>query len=749
MTKVEVPLEWDLGTVPRYMRENMERAMRGQIERGLVELITDSDDSYRDLEEEEGKATGKIRIEIERKKKGFSIVRVRDRARGMSREEMYDKLGTLGKRTSGFEKGKPRRGLHGRGARDIVAFGTVHYESIKGDKYNHLIISPSLKCHFAEPRASRATQEIRNKLGIPRGNGTVVTVEVGSRFKIPQHETLVKNFSRYYALRDIFSNPKREVVLADLGSGREDRLIYRYSEGDITFNEWIEVPNYPEAKAHLLIRQHSTPFEQDYSPYREGVLVKSAAAIHECTYFGLDSEPFAWRFSGELYCEFIDKLIREYDDREEENPDHPSHSANNPMKLLDPHRDGLIREHPFTDSLYRKCRELLRNLIEKLKAAEVPQERSVTNRDLDRRLNALMKQISKVFEQDLKELEEEIPPGRGKGEFIGLRIIPSGEQPTGEQRTIPIVIDQPKTFSIEVRTYETLDESLPISIESSDDAKIKVRTSPVYLVKFSEDKKAGRATFTVESSELGAEGLIEARYNGYDDLVLVKVVQPQPPPELPNGLSFDKPLYHLRVNKEKALILWLKADAKVVGDSLIAKILSDNSEIVIKGGGCRLHTTDTPGVFVGRCMVIGRQLKAKGDIIAQIEGFNPARTCAIVEDKPSEGIRLNANLVEKDFGSLRYKWDNEDKPQLLEIGAKHPSIRRYLGEPINGAYPNIGSPLYHAVLAEVIAEALAFSLLKKCFKREGEKWDYDFASRNYHMYFSKYISIAHKIVVSP
>lgn len=266
MPKFEIPNEWSLGTTTRYQRQNMERAMRKQIERGLVELITNCDDAYRDLEDKGQKISGKIRIEIERKRKGPSLVRVRDRAVGMNREEMYYNLGTLGRRTSGFEKGKSRRGLHGRGARDIVAFGTVHFESIKDEKYNHLVIPPSLKCYFTESNAREATEKIREELGIPRGNGTVVAIEIGNRFTVPQHETLLKDFSRYYALRDIFSKPNREIMLVDLRTHREDPLIYKYPESEVVFHDWIRLADYAEAKVHLIIRQHKTPFEQDYSP---------------------------------------------------------------------------------------------------------------------------------------------------------------------------------------------------------------------------------------------------------------------------------------------------------------------------------------------------------------------------------------------------------------------------------------------------------------------------------------------------
>ena len=51
MPKTSIPSQWDLEATLRYKRQNMERAMRGDIARGLVELITNSDDSYRDMEE--------------------------------------------------------------------------------------------------------------------------------------------------------------------------------------------------------------------------------------------------------------------------------------------------------------------------------------------------------------------------------------------------------------------------------------------------------------------------------------------------------------------------------------------------------------------------------------------------------------------------------------------------------------------------------------------------------------------------
>ena len=742
-----IPNEWVLGADKRYMRQNMERAMMGKIERGLVELITNSDDSYRDLEDKGIPTTGKILIEIERRKKGKpTIIRVRDRAAGMNRSEMYNNLGTLGKRTSGFEKGKQRRGLHGRGARDVAAFGTIYFESIKDGFYNHLVIPLSLECKFKYLKEKKVNDNIRKKLGILRGNGTVVTINVEDRFKVPLHEQLVKNVSRYYSLRDIFSNDNREVTLSDFNN-RKDKLIYKYPTGKIIIDGDYTIPNYSQAKFHFILRKHNSPFEQDSSPYREGILIKSDAAIHDCTHFQLVSEPLVWQFTGEVTCGYIDDLVREYDDREELDPHNPAHPKNNPQRLLDPNREVLFIEHPFTRALWDKCKEILQPFIEELKTAEESSKRNVTDKKLENKLNSLSKKISKVFESKLKELEDRIPPGTiDKGTIddlsIGLHIIPPNEQ--------PIVVNKPKTFSIIVKHYEALNESMPINIISSDPEDVKISKPQVFLKKLSDDGKIGKSTFKVEGSKIGVEAYIEAQSNGYDARVYVKVIDQPPPLVLPEGLSFEKPKYHLQINKPKKIAIWLKTSDKIE-IPLRVQITSDYTEVIVKGGGsCRFIGTDIPGVFSGHCTILGRQLKAKARITAQVKGFTNAETSVVVEERnPPSGINLKFKPVEENFGSVRYKWDIKN-PYLLLVGAKHPSIRKYLGEPSEEKYPGIDSSLYHTVLAEVISEALAFRILEKKFKKEGDDGKLDFESTDlyYHKEFSEFLTIAHTLLVT-
>lgn len=166
----------------------------------------------------------------------------------------------------------------------------------------------------------------------------------------------------------------------------------------------------------------------------------------------------------------------------------------------------------------------------------------------------------------------------------------------------------------------------------------------------------------------------------------------------------------------------------------------------------RLYETDNPGLFLGRVRVLGRQLKAQGNLTAHIEGFKFAITHAEVVEKSQPPGKIDfkpPRPVEEDFLSVRYNWDQNDSYQLL-IGAKHPAIKKYLGEPTEKSYTGVNSPLYHAILAEVVAEALAFRLLSIYFKRYGQQGmlDYDSTDLYYHKRFSEFLSIAHKFLVT-
>ena len=146
---------------------------------------------------------------------------------------------------------------------------------------------------------------------------------------------------------------------------------------------------------------------------------------------------------------------------------------------------------------------------------------------------------------------------------------------------------------------------------------------------------------------------------------------------------------------------------------------------------------------------MSRAIKKNGKIKSNIaRPLLAVKTNVVVEEHLlTSGVKFKFEPVEEDFGSVRYKWEN---PYFLKIGAEHFSIRKYLGKLTEEEkYPGIDNPLYHAVLADVIAEALAFNILEKTFKKEGQEGMLDYASADlyYHREFSEFLIISHKHLV--
>lgn len=270
----------------------------------------------------------------------------------------------------------------------------MHFYSVKDNEYTHLVIKQSLDYDFTE-YMKKIKPEIRAKLPIPKGNGTVVLIEVNHSIKIPQHEHLISNLSRYYSLRDINSNPNRKIILADKNRNREDHINYRYPEGEEVFRGKIDIPEYPDAKTEVVILQHKNAFERERKPYREGIIIKGKATIYDCTYFDIEAEPYSWRFSGMVYCPYIDVLVKEYDDLEEKGI--YEHSSLNPFRMINPERDGFIMEHPYIEKLFGQCNLILRTLVEKLTNKEEPQKNAVSNEYLNQKFEDLSKAISPEF----------------------------------------------------------------------------------------------------------------------------------------------------------------------------------------------------------------------------------------------------------------------------------------------------------------------------------------------------------------
>jgi len=158
---------------PRYAQLVMQYVIKDVFD-ALVELITNSDDSYhrRFVRKEIPKDGGPITIEIDRRNKNAPSIAVKDRAEGITLDDMREKIKKMGTKTSYDDD----RGFMGWGAKECAVLGNLVFESIKDSTYYKCEFNSKLEFTPYGP-PEKVIPEIRQSLGIQRGSGTVVTIQ--------------------------------------------------------------------------------------------------------------------------------------------------------------------------------------------------------------------------------------------------------------------------------------------------------------------------------------------------------------------------------------------------------------------------------------------------------------------------------------------------------------------------------------------------------------------------------------------
>ena len=193
----------------RVALQQADQAIRKDVLRALVEIITNCNDSYSRLEDAGWYTEGEIIIEVLRKHKN-SVIRVRDFAEGMTDSRMDKVVGTYGEATSGIKEDKHVRGMWGRGLKDsIFGLGYGYVRSFRGANfYSCSLLLKNGVPTFELSDPIYATVTLREKYHIPQGNGTIVEIIVSrDDVKMPQFNNLRNYLQRHFELRPIMSNP--------------------------------------------------------------------------------------------------------------------------------------------------------------------------------------------------------------------------------------------------------------------------------------------------------------------------------------------------------------------------------------------------------------------------------------------------------------------------------------------------------------------------------------------------------------
>jgi hypothetical protein len=469
--------------------QQADQAIRKDVMRALVEIITNANDSYSRLEQAGGASSGEIVIEI-RRKHNNSIIRVRDFAEGMTDERMDRVVGTYGEATSGIKEDQRVRGMWGRGLKDsIFGLGYGHVRSFKGENF----YSCSLLLRQGVPTFELddpipATQALREKYNIPEGNGTLIEIIVSrGDVKMPQYNNLRNYLQRHYELRPIMSSPDRRIILQDMASSvkirQEHVLSYKSPRGEKVLEETLPIEGYPaEAKLEVYrsnIQLSTRGEEGDYAD--GGLLVISRDIVVALTMLKFENDPYAGYFYGSIQCDYLHDLLK------------------NDEPVLTATRDGINWTHPFAKAVKLAVEEKLEPLVQAEREHAIQDEQTKLDKKLRRKLDRALHELNAIALSELRDQREGEPrrqielPESGMGFFPERMYVQTGQAATLVLRVASGNGRIPSTASV---------------ISSSPE--VIVTTPLVTLKPHKTEPNLLEARVKIEGRQVGGEGIVTA-----------------------------------------------------------------------------------------------------------------------------------------------------------------------------------------------------------------------------------------------
>ncbi len=404
----------------------------------VVELVTNSDDSYRRLEQEGVKTKGKILVRIRRLKYGkCENLQVTDWAEGMDNVKLKKALEFAGE-ASGFEEGKSVRGLFGRGLKEaIIALGEGEICTVRDDRLSRAILWRGPRGgKYRPPKESRTpSKQEREGIGIIRGNGSVVRIKVtNEKIKCPDYKTFLPQFMNHYALRDINSAANREVVLEfEAPEKRRLRQVqsikFERPKGKKVIEQSVSIPGY-EDDIEVTIYESNEELESPYNnPFaRAGLLIKTSGAILDNQLFKHQNERAGRFFYGEVKWPNLAERLRSGE------------------SLLDLNRVGIEWRQEVCQSVQNELERILEPLVEK-KRMEIEVKHAVSPPEKVAKLN---RDVCSLLNRLAKKHMSELPPG--------------GELSDGEEMEIQVLTIKPPYANIQVGKERYFSVYAPASI---------------------------------------------------------------------------------------------------------------------------------------------------------------------------------------------------------------------------------------------------------------------------------------------
>ena len=486
--------EGDILVSQRVITEQSQATIKSVLD-ALVELITNSDDSYRRLEEDGIVTPGRIAASVQRQRGGqVSNLVISDWAEGMTLDRILEVL-EFAADTSGFTAGRNLRGLFGKGLKEsIFALGSGQITSVRDGRLSAVYV-----WHDTVTRRYRFRIEDDSVVSSEPNNTRISITVSNQRITSPQWRILKEQFSTHFALRDICSSRIVELTLHDTNITNTEPMVYTEPPLSRVVQEDINVAEI--GNIHLVIGESESPLHLgSRDPCSiAGIVVKTEGIPLDNRAFGFESDDAAKYFAGTVEVPFFAQAVRSGD-----------------FSLLDPSRTGL----DLRSSLVKK----LQAAIEKILGAQIDRKR----RELEAERHTATKEVHRQRLRDVCDLlntlaEEEIEdiPGFGTGVALleGLVLRPSvGYSRPSEQRRFSVYLPAKMVGS-------TINPRVTISVEDAI-GTIWLSADSITLKPSPSRRDVLTGNFNISGASEGDLCTLYAQWNTEEDMAEFRVREP-------------------------------------------------------------------------------------------------------------------------------------------------------------------------------------------------------------------------------
>lgn len=651
-----------MGVASRHLLRSMRMGMQRSVVRPIVELITNSDDSYIRMEEK-GKLEGKGVIEVVyRKEVGRGFFAVRDYAEGMSIEKVRKSFKKYGEATSGLRDGGGVRGYFGQGAKDALTLMTDgKICTFKDDMYVECRLYrednvPTYEIHGPY----EVTPKLRRKHKID-GNGTVACFQADRKTvrNLPRFAKLHEKLANSWLIRKIMINPRRKVIL--LGKNGEKRLLKKHlPKGEPILSDDFKITygNYGTFPVSISIWRSDEPLDQSKGDDREGglLLVDEKDTVLSISLFKYDNEPLARHLFGEVRIDrFRELLIGE---TEEE-------------AVLSPTRDGLAERHPFCESLIEEIERRLEKVVKDEKLRKQKEAQSKIDLEEAARYRKAFNILNEIAEE-----ETQTAINLGQKPTDKIEIPPDGFclDPTQAE----ITVGKRYNFKLRIDTNVIRHGSL-IKITCSSGG-IRVITPEVRVVR-EEGSDIITKHITIQGTEANVKGVLKAS-TGYKMCEASIFVIPEKELLFAEGMVFQPETLTLRPNRSRriSLLVYVKM---IKGGSEI-KIYSDNESIKLSKESIMVNEFDAKkNVATYELEAWGEGVGQRALIAAEFETYMACCEVRIKAKEEEEEKRRKGMFNEPKYDHSANPFQrtsySEETGQVI-IYVNFPSVKHYIGD---------------------------------------------------------------------